>query len=67
MVGNTILDGIGVANQMILGWGDYRGLLKWAQCNCKSPYLQGGRWKSQNQRDGIVIKIQLAFGGFRKV
>lgn len=36
--GIKVADGIMLANQVILKWEDYPGLVRWAQCNRKCPY-----------------------------
>lgn len=41
----------------ILRWGDYSGLCRWAQYNCKGPFKDGGR--SVRERMEGVTRLAL--------
>lgn len=47
-----IIDGVNVANQLTLRWGDYVGLSMWAQCHHKGLYWRAaGQSESESERD----------------
>ena len=58
-IGFKIVDGIKVANQLNLGWRDYPGLPRWAQCNYEGPFKWKREAERQNQIGGSLAPLAL--------
>ena len=56
--GTKIADGIKVANQLDLKWGDYFGLFKWAQSSNK--HLQKWKRMQKRQKSGGNVTVEEA-------